>query len=79
MSETLSILPFPFWATLGLLVGGIIWAVFKIRTGLGLPMIAVLGTITAWYAGDVFYNDYRGDYVTVFADDTLRAAWWQVA
>jgi hypothetical protein len=47
--------------------------------GTGLPMLAVLGTATAWYVGDVFYNDYANIHAKLFDAATLENAWWQVA
>ncbi len=41
-------------------------------------MLAVIGTVTAWYVGDVFYNDY-GIFLKEFDNDVLQNAWWQVA
>lgn len=42
-------------------------------------MLAVLGTVTAWYVGDAFYNRYDPNYTGLFTPDVLRDAWWQVA
>src|SRR6267378_3168063 len=79
MFETLSILPFPFWVVIALLVGGGVWASRCVRDGSGLPMLAVLGTVGFWYVGDALYNDYAGTYVGLFDEITLKSAWWQVA
>ncbi len=46
--------------------------------GYGIPALVVLLTITFWYVGDAIYNDYRY-YESVFQENTLRNAWWQVA
>lgn len=43
----------------------------------GLPVIAVLGTVTVWYIVDVFYNDYD-EYLFKLGPEALDAAWWQV-
>ena len=40
-------------------------------------MLAVLGTVAAWYHGDGLYNDYE-EYQVIIGDDALSAAWWQV-
>jgi len=77
MSETFVSLPVSFWVTLGLLLGGCLWAGGKIRAGIGLPMMAVLVTVTVWYVVDLFYNDYHS-YSDTFSSDTLSNAWWQV-
>ena len=79
MFETLSILPLAFWAVIVLLMGGAVWAVRHMRDGTGLPMLAVLGTVTAWYVGDAFYNDYANNHAVLFDPGTLQNAWWQVA
>jgi hypothetical protein len=79
MLETLSILPMGFWAVVSLLIGGAVWAKTRLRDGSGLPMLAVLGTIAAWFAGDAFYNDYANYHAKVFKADILESAWWQVA
>ncbi|MEI8287858.1 MAG: hypothetical protein WCH99_00180 [Verrucomicrobiota bacterium] len=79
MSETLSVLPSSFWVALALLLGGVVWALSCIRQGLGLPALAVLATVGAWYIGDAFYNDYAHNHATKFRADVLVTAWWQVA
>ncbi|MGA9776806.1 MAG: hypothetical protein ACLPRE_07595 [Limisphaerales bacterium] len=79
MIETLSILPLAFWAVVALLIGGGVWAVRHLRDTSGLPMLAVLGTVTAWYVGDAFYNDYANNHAKIFDDTVLQSAWWQVA
>ena len=54
------------------------WWFFENRwRGWGIPGLAVLGTVTVWYVGDVFYNEYA-DYRVMFGDEILSAAWWQV-
>jgi ABC-type multidrug transport system fused ATPase/permease subunit len=79
MFETLLVLPPGFWVAVGLLALGASWASGQIKNGLGLPVLAVLATVAAWYVGDVLYNDYRGDYAQKFSSTTLANAWWQVA
>ena len=79
MFETLSILPLAFWAVVVLLMGGAVWAVRHMGDATGLPMLAVLGTVTAWYLGDAFYNDYANNHAVLFDPGTLQNAWWQVA
>ena len=78
MSQTLSLLPLSFWVVIALLIGGAVWAVWHFRDGSGLPMLLVLGTVAAWYVGDVLYNDYPNYHVELFEQDVLRGAWWQV-
>ena len=79
MLETLTILPVSFWAVVFLLLAGGLWAAGQVRAGLGLPMLAVLATVAAWYPGDAFYNDYAHNHAVIFNADVLDAAWWQVA
>jgi hypothetical protein len=79
MLDPLSILPFSFWVVVALLAGGTMWAVGQIRSGLGMPVIAVLVTVAAWYVGDVFYNDYAKNHALLFSPQVLENAWWQVA
>jgi hypothetical protein len=77
--ETLSILPISFWAAAAVLVAGGVWAVRQMDQGFGIPVLAVLGTIAAWYVGDAFYNDYANNHAHLFTPGTLQGAWWQVA
>ncbi|HTR40300.1 MAG TPA: hypothetical protein VMH87_01620 [Pseudomonadales bacterium] len=75
----MSVYPISFWVVLGVLLAGGIWSVRRIKDGIGIPMLAVIGTVMVWYVGDAFYNDYAQTYATMFADDVLQHAWWQVA
>jgi len=70
-------LPLPFWLVIIALCGGIIWAWEESRRGVGIPIIAVLGTVAVWYVGDVIYNDYSR-YEEEFGGQSLESAWWQV-
>jgi hypothetical protein len=79
MLETLSILPISFWVVIALLIGGGVWSFKRLNDGTGLPLLAVLGTTTAWYVGDAFYNDYANNHAVLFDAATLDGAWWQVA
>lgn len=79
MIKTLSLLPGSFWVSILLLLGGGAWAATRIRTGIGLPVLAVLGTVGAWYVGDVLYNDYPNYHAQIFTPKVLENAWWQVA
>ena len=79
MFETLAILPLTFWLVFALLVGGGIWSLRRMQDGTGLPMLAVLGTVAAWYVGDAFYNDYPNNHAKLFDAATLFGAWLQVA
>lgn len=77
--DALELLPVSFWVVLVFLVAGTWRAVVQFRSGLGLPLLAVLGTIAVWYVGDVLYNNYSSYHVRLFERDDLSAAWWQVA
>ena len=68
-----------FWVVIALLVGGGVWSFLRMNDGTGLPSLVVLGTATAWYVGDVFYNDYANWHVKLFDAAILENAWWQVA
>ncbi len=77
--DVFQVLPVSFWAAVTLIVVGVCWALKNLRQGLGLPVLAVLGTTTAWYIGDVFYNDYAQNHARNFPPAILDAAWWQVS
>jgi hypothetical protein len=47
------------------------------KQAIGIPMVAVVATVSAWYFGDAFYNDYEKYAITLGAE-ILDAAWWQV-
>jgi hypothetical protein len=79
VSETLSILPLAFWVVVAVLFLGAVHAVRHVHDASGVPMLAVLGTVAAWYVGDAFYNDYANNHAKLFTTDVLRDAWWQVA
>jgi hypothetical protein len=70
--------PVGFYIALAILVVASAFA-WKLRdTGVGIPMLAVLATVGAWYFGDALYNDYQ-KYVMEIGALYLEAAWWQVA
>ena len=71
--------PVSYWVVIALLVVGAIWSIPRIKDGTGIPMLAVLGTVTAWYVCDAFYNDYAHSYAIIFDPDVLDDAWWEVA
>lgn len=79
MFETLSVLPISFWAVVALLISGGIWSFRRMNDGTGIPSLAVLGTVAAWYIGDAFYNDYANNHAKLFDAAILAGAWWQVA
>ena len=79
MSEILSVMPLSFWVVIALLIGGGAFAWLRISDGTGLPIMAVLGTVAAWYVGDAFYNDYASHHAVIFRPEVLDSAWWQVA
>ncbi len=79
MISSLSIFPLSFWVVIALLIGGGIWAWYCMRDSSGLPMLAVLVTVTFWYVGDAWYNDYAENHAKLFEATVLRGAWWQVA
>ena len=73
----LSLYPISFFVSALALLGAALFAWSKRREGWGLPMLAVLGTVTVWYHGDGLYNDYE-HYLLTIGDDATSAAWWQV-
>jgi hypothetical protein len=79
MLDTLSILPFSFWVAVAVLVFGGVQGFRNLQDGSGIPLLAVLGTISVWYVGDALYNDYGEAYVPAFRPDILQNAWWYVA
>lgn len=78
MIVSLTIYPISFWLALAVMVGGGVWSFGRIKDGTGLPMLAVLGTVAAWYFGDAFYNDYANNHAQLFTASTLSGAWLQV-
>jgi hypothetical protein len=69
--------PAGFYISLAILVVAFAYA-WKLReSGVGIPMLAVLGTVGVWYFGDALYNDYQ-KYVMEIGGQYLEAAWWQV-
>lgn len=79
MFQTFFSLPLPFWVVAALIAANGFFAFSRLRDGVGLPMLAVLFTVTVWYVGDAFYNDYPTNHAVLFEPDTLQSAWWQVA
>ncbi|MBO0720553.1 MAG: hypothetical protein J2P41_07015 [Blastocatellia bacterium] len=79
MFESFSLYPFSFWIVIFLLVVGGLWAIHRISEGIGLPVLAVLGTAAVWYIGDALYNDYAHNHMEKFSSGNLAIAWWEVA
>ncbi len=79
MIDTLMLLPFTFWLAMMFFAAGTFIAFKKLRSGLGIPMLAVLGTVFFWYAGDVLYNDYANNHHQLFSDEVLSTAWLEVS
>jgi hypothetical protein len=77
MFDTLSLLPLPFWLVLVAIIFFGLKAWRLVETGLGIPMLAVLLTISTWYVGDVLYNDYSS-YLVETDKTALESAWWEV-
>jgi high-affinity Fe2+/Pb2+ permease len=50
--------PVGFYVGLMLLALAFAYAWSKREAGLGIPMAAVLATVSVWYFGDALYNDY---------------------
>lgn len=79
MPESLSIMPISFWVVILVIGLGVFLSIRRFNDGSGLPMFAVIGTVTVWYVGDAFYNDYADGYAKIFDSDVLQNAWWEVA
>lgn len=45
--------------------------------GWGLPSMMVLGTVAAWYVGDLLYNG-TNTYLWAIGPESFESAWWQV-
>lgn len=75
----MSAYPISFWVVIAILLAGAVWSIQRVKDGVGIPMLAVLGTVAVWYVGDAFYNDYANTYVPTFEPDVLQNAWWEVA
>ena len=78
MIEETLLFPTPFYVALVILGVAFVYAWRKRELGVGIPMGAVLGTVTIWYFGDAFYNDYAS-YSRDIGEQYVEAAWWQVA
>ena len=78
MIEETVLFPTPFYVALVILGVAFVYAWRKRELGVGIPMGAVLGTVTIWYFGDAFYNDYAS-YSRDIGEQYVEAAWWQVA
>jgi hypothetical protein len=77
IEETISF-PAGFYIAIVLLLLASNFAWRARRSGTGIPMAAVLGTVLVWYFGDALYNDYQS-YAFEIGTKYLDAAWAQVA
>lgn len=75
---TFELLPIEFWLAAFALAFVGVFAFTQIRRGIGLPLLAVIGTVVVWYVGDVIYNDYSNNHHLTFPPEVLSAAWLQV-
>ena len=60
MPEETIVLPVGFYLALAVTGVGMIYAWTLRMNGIGLPMMAVLGTVAAWYFGDATLLSKRG-------------------
>jgi len=75
--DSLFLLPLPYYLSVIALVV-FSWGAWQARDeGWGVPMLAVLGTVAAWYLGDPLYNGYD-EYLARFEETELTEAWWEV-
>lgn len=79
MFSSLTIFPPGFWSVMILLATGAVMAWRCRNDGSGVPILAVLLTVAAWYVGDAFYNDYANNHAKVFDAGELQSAWLEVA
>jgi hypothetical protein len=71
-------LPVEFWASFLLLLA-FTWHGWRNRhRGWGIPVMAVCGTVLAWYHGDAMYNEYGSRHAVLFTDGARTTAWIQV-
>lgn len=77
LMDSLTLLPLPYYMSVIAVVVMAYTAWNARRAGWGVPMIAVLGTVSVWYLGDPIYNGYEG-YVLKFGGGPLVDAWWEV-
>jgi len=69
--------PLTFYLAVVLMILGILYALGRFNSGMGIPMLAVLVTVLFWYFGDAAYNDYDA-YVRFFGSEVVSRAWLQV-
>ena len=74
----IDVLPFEFWVAILAIVCLAMYSMTQIRKGVGLPLLAVLTTITVWYVGDVVYNNYSANHLVKFPPAILAFGWMQV-
>lgn len=75
--DSLSLLPLPYYLCVAVFVI-FAWQAWQARDeGWGVPLLAVLGTVAAWYLGDPLYNGYK-PYLVRFGAGRLSEAWWEV-
>ena len=77
MLENPVVYPIGFYVALAIAGVGFGYAFRLMQKGLGIPMMAVIGTVGAWYFVDALYNDYNF-YIQSIGVDMLDAAWGQV-
>jgi hypothetical protein len=70
--------PTAFYIGFVLLFIGLAYSWKMRRSGIGIPLAAVLGTVALWYFGDALYNDYQLYAITI-GPQYLEAGWWQVS
>ena len=77
-TTTIELLPMEFWMAVTALFFAGVYGVARIRHGIGLPLLAVVATVTIWYVGDIVYNGYADNHVRKFTPQILASAWMQV-
>ena len=59
MLEDPVIYPIGFYVALAIAGVGFAYSFRLMHKGLGIPMMAVIGTVGTWYFVDAIYNDYN--------------------
>jgi predicted outer membrane lipoprotein len=77
ISAFTQIMPLPFYLSCLMIVVFGLHAWSERRRGWGLPAGMVLATVSAWYVGDVLYNEVDV-YLELIGAASIASAWWQV-
>ena len=79
MLSNLALLPVTYWLFVLTVLFATVKSAEQVRHGTGLPLLAVVFTVSVWYGLDVIYNDYANDHQIKFDYWTLSIGWVQVS